>query len=381
MKHYHYIFTGSGLASLMTVLEMIQSGKFEDKSILLIDQDLKKSNDRTWCFWDGDGIFQELIYKQWETALFKTESNAKNLNLKAFPYKMIRGLDFYNEAFSKIKQHPNIEFVQDTVIDFKELGNHCVVKTSTATFTCNQIFNSIYNSNILNQSKKFPLVHQHFVGWFVKTKEAVFNPEKATFMDFSVPQLGNTRFIYVLPFSENEALVEYTLFSKDLLSKPEYENAIIEYLKDLNVSDFEIIEKEYGNIPMTCFPFWSNNSKNILHIGSAGGWTKASTGFTFKNSVKKSKSLVAFLQQENDLRKFHSSSIFWWYDRLFIDILYRENELGKTIFSSLFENGETQLIFKFLDEETTFLEDLKVIWSCPKIPFIKALFRVVLKLK
>ena len=52
MKHYDYIFTGTGLAALMTVYEMILSDKIERKAILLIDSDAKKTNDRTWCFWD-----------------------------------------------------------------------------------------------------------------------------------------------------------------------------------------------------------------------------------------------------------------------------------------------------------------------------------------
>ena len=38
MKHYDYIFTGSGLSALMTDYEMILSGKFNDKSILLLDE-------------------------------------------------------------------------------------------------------------------------------------------------------------------------------------------------------------------------------------------------------------------------------------------------------------------------------------------------------
>ena len=42
MQHYHYIFTGSGLSALMTVYEMLLSGKFENKSILLIDENTKK---------------------------------------------------------------------------------------------------------------------------------------------------------------------------------------------------------------------------------------------------------------------------------------------------------------------------------------------------
>ena len=88
------------------------------------------------------------------------------------------------------------------------------------------LFNSIYNQNGVNRQSKYQLLQQHFVGWFIQTETPVFNPEQATFMDFSVAQKGNTRFMYVLPVSETEALLEYTLFSKELLPKEEYETEI-----------------------------------------------------------------------------------------------------------------------------------------------------------
>ena len=97
--------------------------------------------------------------------------------------------------------------------------------------------------------------------------------------------------LYVLPTSSTEALLEYTLFSKDLLSKEEYENEIQIYTKKLGITDYEIVEKEQGNIPMTNYKFWKHNTKNIINIGSAGGWTKASTGYTFANTIKKSKNI------------------------------------------------------------------------------------------
>ena len=45
---------------------------------------------------------------------------------------------------------------------------------------------------------------------------------------------------------------------------------------------------------MTSFKFEELNSYNILNIGTAGGWTKASTGYTFYNTSKKTKDLVSF---------------------------------------------------------------------------------------
>ncbi|MNQ89530.1 Lycopene cyclase protein [compost metagenome] len=216
------------------------------------------------------------------------------------------------------------------------------------------------------------------MGWFVKSENEIFNPVLATFMDFSVEQKGNTRFMYVLPTSKTEALVEYTLFSENVLPKEEYEKEIQLYLEKLGTDKFEITEKEQGSIPMTCHPFWKKNTKKVLNIGTAGGWTKASTGFTFRNSDKKSSELVEFLQKENfKMTSFHKKSRFWFYDLLLLDILYRHNELGSPIFSSLFKKGIPALVFKFLDEETSLLQDVKVILKCPKIPFIKALFRVI----
>ena len=374
MQHYHYIFTGSGLSALMTVYEMLSSGKFNDKSILLIDENTKKVNDRTWCFWDEDNLFDNIVSKKWNQAIFANEKFNRVLELAPYQYKKINGLDFYELVFKKISEHKNIHFLNQKVVDFTELGNHCIVKTEQEAFTCNKIFNSIYNPEAVTSQTKFPLIHQHFIGWFIKSKEAVFTPNCATFMDFSVEQKGNTRFMYVLPTSENEALLEYTLFSKDLLSKEEYESEIKKYIENLGITEYEIIEKEQGNIPMTCYPFWKHNTKNIINIGSAGGWTKASTGYTFKNASKKSKALVQFLKSESDFTKFHKKDKFWFYDLLLLDILSSKNELGSKIFSSMFKEGNSTVIFKFLDEETSFLEDLQVIWRCPKMLFIKALF-------
>ena len=183
--------------------------------------------------------------------------------------------------------------------------------------------------------------------------------------------------------SENHSLLEQL---EKLLS---WKRSKKFYAEKLGITEYKIIEKEQGNIPMTCYAFWKHNTKNIINIGSIGGWTKASTGYTFKNTTKKSKALVAFLSKDispeisgslnvTDFRKFHKMDKFWFYDLLFLDVLYRRNDLGSKVFSSLFKKGNPTLIFKFLDEETTLWEDLQVIWKCPKKPFLKAFFKRLL---
>jgi lycopene beta-cyclase len=379
IKHFNYIFTGTGLSTLMTVYKMVLSGRFANQSILLLDENQKKTNDRTWCFWaKEETIWNSIISKKWDSALFANEDFKSDLELKPYQYNQIRGIDFYDFVFEAISKQENITFLNEKVTDINELETHVFVGTEENRYTSDYLFNSIYTKASAERQTKYPVLQQHFVGWFVKTEVEVFNPEQATFMDFSVEQKGNTRFMYVLPTSKTEALVEYTLFSEKLLPKEKYEKEIQIYLKKLGADKFEIIEKEQGSIPMTCYPFWKKNTKRVLNIGTAGGWTKASTGFTFRNSDKKSSALVEFLQNENfKMSSFHKKSRFWFYDVLLLDILYRHNELGSAIFSSLFKKGNPALVFKFLDEETNLVEDLQVIIKCPKIPFIKALFRVV----
>jgi lycopene beta-cyclase len=376
MKQYDYIFAGAGLSALMTVYKMVLSQKFQTKSILLLDENAKQTNDRTWCFWEQkETLWENSISKKWNSVLFANADFKRNLELHPYQYNKIQGLDFYNQLLELIVNQKNIDFVQEKVLAIEESESIVLVKTESQSYSCSQVFNSIYNSSLVTNQSKYPLLQQHFVGWFIKTEKPIFNPEQATFMDFSVAQKGNTRFMYVLPTSETEALLEYTLFSKDLLSKEEYETEIENYIQKLGIQNYKIVEKEFGNIPMTCYPFWKHNTQNVINIGTAGGWTKASTGFTFKNSEQKSTELVSFLETQTDFRKFHKKTKFWWYDLLLLDILDQKNETGAAIFSALFQKGNAPLILKFLDEKTSFWEDLQVIWKCPKGLFINALLR------
>lgn len=376
MKKYTFIFAGAGLSSLMTVYEMIQSGLFTEQKILLIDTNSKKTNDRTWSFWEkGAGKFDDILIQKYKTALFKNNKFSRKLDLAPYQYKTVRGVEFYKKVFDLVSQQPNVAFIEAKIFNYSETNEGVSVETNVGNYYGEKLFNSLYNPNLVASQNKYPLVQQHFIGWFIKTKEPIFTPETATFMDFSINQKQTTRFMYVLPTSKNEALLEYTLFSPNLLKKEEYETGIVDYIKDLGIIEYEIIEQEHGNIPMTCYPFWKHNKQNVLNIGSAGGWTKASTGYTFKNTTKKSKEVVRFLQNHSDFRKFHKTTKFWFYDLLLIDILFRRNEIGSTIFSSMFKKAKAALIFKFLDEETSLWEDLKVIWQCPKTPFLKALWK------
>jgi len=379
MSQYDYIITGSGASGLMLAYRMANDSFFDNSSILIIDKEKKNSDDRTWCFWEnGEGEWDELLHKSWDKILFESNTYKNTIPLQSYAYKMLRSGVFYDKLWNFINTKNNIRFIEDTVVNIEGSEDGAIVETLKSKYFTTKLLNSIDLNKKYTLQKKYPVLLQHFCGWFIETDKISFDDSTATFMDFTVDQKRNTRFMYVLPISPNKALFEYTLFSKEVLTKEEYESELLKYLAFKSITEYTITEIEQGVIPMTSYKFWEQNSKNILHIGTVGGWTKASTGYTFKNTSKKTIQLIAFLKAENDFTNFRKKTRFWWYDLLLIDVLSSHNHLGSKLFSTLFKRNSLKNVFRFLDEETIFIEDLRIMLSMPPLRFIKALFRRVL---
>jgi lycopene beta-cyclase len=382
MTQLSYIILGAGASGLMLAYRMSQDSYFDDKSILIIDQVKDKGNDKTWSYWEeGEGEWDELLTKKWSKVFFGSEDFTNTLDISPNNYKMIRSQKFYHKLWRSIELKSNFSFVEDSVKTYSEVDNGVKVVTNKSTYFGLKLLNSIPDETVYEKQQKYPVLKQHFVGWFIKTKTDCFDDSMVTFMDFNIPQKSNTRFMYVLPIDKKTALFEYTLFSKDLLENSEYEDAIKDYLKEKKVTDFEILEKENGAIPMTSFKFQELNSKSILNIGTAGGWTKASTGYTFYNTSKKTKDLVIFLKKEDDLSMFARRTKFWFYDLLLLDVLANNNEKGSALFASIFKKVNVKTILKFLGEDSNIREDLKIITSVSPKPFVLAIVKHFLRIK
>lgn len=375
MDMYDYIITGTGASGLILAYRMINDSFFDDKRILLIDKEKKNSNDRTWCYWEkGEGEWDYMLSKSWGEVLFRGDLYSKCLSIGPYSYKMVRSSKLYENILKELENQDHITLVQDEILNISDKSRSVSVLTKKSEYYGKRVLNSILFHHDFRQQIRYPVLKQHFLGWFIETKQDAFDDSTATFMDFTVEQRGNTRFMYVLPVSKKVALFEYTLFSEKLLDNEEYEAEIELYLKKQGIKEYKIIEKEQGIIPMTSFKFWKRNSKNILNIGTAGGWTKASTGYTFMNISKKTKDLVEFLKTERSLKEFQKKTRFWYYDLLLLDVLHKDNSIGAMIFGTLFKRNSVQSIFKFLDEKSSFMEDLRIIITMPQLRFLRALW-------
>lgn len=378
--HYDYIITGSGCAGLSLLYRMMQESFFSKKQILVIDKEPKTVNDRTWCFWETNaGVFEEIVHHRWEQIDFFSNHFSARFEIEPYAYKMIRGIDFYNYVIDKAKQKANIHFFYGNVQSLSNDLTTAIVTVDNHQFSADFIFNSvIFDRNINAPGFKNDTVHyhllQHFKGWLIETSKNKFDECIATFMDFRVSQQYGTTFIYVLPVAPNKALIEYTLFTEKILDQYEYDLALKDYIKSyLQISGYIVKEEEFGVIPMTSFPF-SKGQGRIVNMGTAGGQTKASSGFTFRFIQKHADAVIKLLIAGKDphISTTLMNKRFTVYDNTLLSILYQKKLGGDKIFADLLKKNPPQRVLRFLDNETNLSEELKLMSTVPTSVFLPA---------
>ena len=388
---YDYIFAGAGLAGLTLATELAGRPAFRNRRILLIDRDDKTRNDRTWCFWAKESEpLPPVVFRRWGHCHFYSLSFESVLEFNPYFYHMIRGKDFYQWAKSRLAEHPGVRWINADILDVEKDSGR--VRTTAGDFQGEWVFNSAlvkkslvpegtplfpspFSRNGAAQQQKNIHLLQHFKGWIVRTGRPVFDPECPTFMDFRIAQQGETRFVYVLPFSNTEALVEFTVFSPALLGPEDYDEALRSYLLDqMQVSDYSIEEEEFGVIPMTDWSFGPLREGRVFHIGTAGGFVKASSGYAFLRTQRRLRKFADRWEKKGqpDIGALRSRKRFRILDSIFLRVLADRGDLGNDIFRRLFQRLPAPTVLGFLDEDVTFADILHVVSAPPSLPFLKA---------
>lgn len=376
MNDYDFVILGGGASGLSLALALAQSS-LGTRSILLVEKDTKDRNDRTWGYWiRQDTPLDEICHKVWQNIRFTSDETDLKIALQPYRYQMIRGIDFYNYMRRELTQFPNVKFLTGTVEGWEDGEARARVWVDGEVFHATWVFDSrLTPADIIPKPAKYHYLKQHFKGWEIETDAPVFDPDTATLFDLRTKQSSGLSFLYILPFSNSRALVEYTQFSSTLLLAEEYDQGLQEYISErLRINQYRIMEVEAGVIPMTDHPFPRQLGRRVLSIGSRAGRVKPSTGYAFSRIQRDTQAIVNSLVTQNHPFAIPADSPrHKFYDSLMLNVYAAPNNPLQQIMASMFTRNPIHRVFRFLDDETNIWEEIRLLASLPPVPFLRAL--------
>lgn len=377
---YDLIIAGGGMSGLSLAWYLAKGGY--SGQVLVVDSTFAPINEKTWCFWTKETPpFKEIIYRTWNKAFFSALDLNAFLYLKDYSYHAIRCGDFKELVLTELKKHSNFDLLEENILDMTSNSKKAVLLTKNSdSYVADHIFQSIFKPNW--KQPKYPLI-QHFLGFEIDTEHSVFDPATFTIMDFDESFQEGVAFMYVLPFSHNKALLEFTVFSDSVLEKEFYETKIHQYMDKkfgLHISEYSVQRTEYGEIPMQDLDHQPVYENNIFNLGTMGGFTKPSTGYTFLRTQEYTKKLADTIISGNDpLQPTQSKFRYRYYDLLLLHILSSSTKESIQIFRDLFKKNSFDDVLRFLSEDSSVAQDLKIMSSVPSLPFLKAIGNNLIK--
>lgn len=352
------LILGGGLAGLSLAYRLAKKGV----NITLLEKRKEYVNDRTWCFWNTqDHPFEHLVEHRWHRWQIGYNGKKCSYSSPGYEYQMIPSMTFYEAMTNHLNSLPHVSIHMG--VDVHQVVCH---KTYHEAITSHGVFKAKigYDSR---PSKIESSLYQHFYGWHVRLDQPAFDPSEVILMDFEGDQSKGIHFMYLLPFSPEEALIEPTFISAKPLEKSHYEQCMKDYLgKRFGINSYAIIREEKGVLPLTT-RFQQSSSPHLVCVGANGGWTRSSSGYAFLAIQDAIEQLLQGSMKSKTYERF--------LDRTFLSFINNHPGLAPQLFATLFEKNDPGSLIRFLSGRSSILETLEVISSLPKWPFLKEVFR------
>lgn len=390
---------GAGGAGLNLVVELDRISALTGRpapSVALVDPVARTGSDRTWCFWDaGPGDLGPAVTRAWRrVALVDRSGRSRTLDLDPLRYVMVDSADFYALAEQSIRRLDAVRLTAPALA-VTDGPDYAEVTTDAGTLRARWVFDS----------RPVPPGHpprtawlQHFRGWSVRFDRPAVDPGQAVLMDFSAVQpvtvaagrgavRGAVRgpegpgpglaFSYVLPIAADRALVEHTVFSRQRLPGQAYDDALRAYLTARWPGVGTTIEAvEDGAIPMTDAGYDRRAGRRVFRLGTSGGATRGSTGYTFAAMQRQARTVAQGLITDPDGRVPVPPPAYparhRWMDAVLLRALDRGLAYGPDLFVRLFDRNPPDRVLRFLDGVTSLPEDLAVMACAPRLPMTMA---------
>ncbi len=366
MYQYDIAVLGAGCAGWQLLQQLSLQPNWADCKVLLLDDGTEKQ--QSWSFWSaGNHPLQQLVTKSWQQLSFCSAKFSTKQSAKPYTYHHIPGKVFFNYFEQQfLPQNPNITLVKAKVNRIHNQENCFLIDTDQQSFRAKNCYSSI------NPQTKKPELWQHFKGWYIETKEEIFDDRTAMLMDYTTQLHQEVHFIYVLPFTKNRALVEATFFSAEVVSDALYEELIKAYLQQhFPQINYKITSAETGQIPMSRQQFNHYGPAGETLIGKAAGMVKASTGYAFNRITNDSILLAKNIGQKQYAVATGTRGRFRFYDALLLNMIRHSPQIIPNVFTQLFKHNRMPDVLRFLDEQSTLQQEIRIFASLPILPFLK----------
>ncbi|MFH9674767.1 lycopene cyclase family protein [Streptomyces sp. NPDC017405] len=373
------IVIGGGAAGLSLAHRLTENGAATVTVVEPPDGPLRPA-ERTWCYWaaGADGL-EEAVGASWSVLrLHGTDGRPVVVRPAPFTYRMVRSADFERLVHGRLARSDGGRLLRATVESVRGVRGgsagaevRCTLPGGwSLTLRARRVFDS-RPLPVLPPARTRWL--QHFRGWFVRTATERFDPSVADLMDFRVPQPAHgLAFGYVLPLAPDRALVEYTGFSGSALTTEAYESALRHYCRDiLGLGALTVERSEQGVIPMTDARFPRRAGPAHFRIGTAGGATRAATGYTFAAVQRQSRAIAAALLDGRTAIPPPHGRRASAMDAVLLRALDTGRVDGPRFFTDLFRRVPAERLLRFLDGATSLREEWHIGLCTPVLPMLR----------
>ena len=372
------LIIGGGCAGLSLAVHVVEAARRAGRAcprVVVVEPRTAYTRDRTWCGWRMiDHPFAAAVSQRWTRWAVADGQRRVVRASAAHPYEHIPADGFYALAQALLAAAPAVTLqlgVSATAIS--EGADAVEVTTSAGPLRARQVFDARPGLDAIATGVEEVELLQHFVGWEVEAARDCFDPETVEMMDFSASQARGLHFMYVLPFSRRRALVEATYISASPLTPAQYEADIRGYLaRTHRLTDFAVLFREAGQIPMSTRPVRARQSPRVVNIGLRGGLAKASTGYAFQAiqsfSAELADRIVARVADRHNAPIEPPSprpAAAVAMDRVFLSYIDRHPDRAPALFVDLFAKLPPALLCRFLTDRGSALDSLRVMASTP----------------
>ncbi len=378
---YDILILGAGCAGLSLAWHLVESGY--QGQIAVVEQRSRCSNDRTWCYWNVEGTpFDKLATHRWsEWSVIDHEGQLATSTSDRYQYLRIRAIDFYRTVVSRLNGSGQVDFYSgESIVDRDQQSDHLVIETQKGTIRGRCAFDSARRPlNLLKTGTcQNPSLVQHFFGQRIRADRPLFEPGTVTLMDFRVVQAEGPRFIYLLPFSTHDALVENTYLYDTRVSGDRHRSEIADYLKCfLGLRSFDVIEEEAGMIPMTVSKPTISADARVVPIGLAGAAARPSSGYAFVRIQRQCAQLANQLVSGAPTSPVSvASRKYDFFDSIFLQVLKDRPRQASELFFKMFADVDSNALIRFLSDRSQLWDEARLVAALPKSIFLRATTRL-----